>query len=165
MSSNKDLCLAKFADPIQDIYKYNKDRGFLEMGYSDERECAYPIEEALEGFNTLETLSKLIYEDEMSVETSPKEISRKIIELVSDENVSGYGDLDNVDRLDKHLDTIVFAFGSIFKLGLNPSQAMEALSIVMEANLTKSLEKDALGKNIKGSSFIPPEEKLKKFFD
>lgn len=146
-------------DPIQSIFDYNKARGFLESGYDAKRECAYPIEEALEGFdlNSFDD-HDLPFNSEGA---GAKELSRVLINIAAN---SGNENISEVDSLDKHLDTIVFAFGSIFKLGLSPAQAMEALSIVMEANMTKSLEKDSMGKNIKGDTFVPPEEKLTKFF-
>ena len=146
-------------NPIKEIYKYNKDRGLLDTGYSDTRECAFPIEEALEGFE-LSALSKLIKPQEDLL--SPKEISRELIKAAT---WASEPNIEPVDQLDKHLDTIVYAFGSIFKLGLNPQEAMNALTIVTQANARKSSQVDSAGKNIKGSSFIPPEEGLQKLLD
>jgi len=144
-------------NPIKQIYKFNQEAGLLEKGYSDERECAYPIEEALEGFNTTELLAQL----SMERGASPKDISRRIIDLT----INGE-DIQNVDRLDKHLDAIVFAFGSIFKLGLSPQEAMKALSIVADANIQKlTVGVDSEGKQMKPEGFIPPETQLQKILD
>lgn len=144
-------------NPIKQIYKFNQEAGLLAKGYDDGKECAFPIEEALEGFNTTELICQL----QMEATASPKDISRKIIDLtINDET------LEDVDRLDKHLDTIVFALGSIYKLGLNPQEAMKALSIVADANMQKlTVGTDSEGKQMKPEGFIPPEEKLQKLLD
>jgi len=144
-------------NPIKQIYKFNQEAGLLEKGYSDERECAYPIEEALEGFNTTELIKQLAMENN----SSPKDISRHIIDLTINSD-----ELQDVDRLDKHLDAIVFAFGSIFKLGLSPQETMKALSVVAEANMQKlTVGTDSEGKQMKPKDFIPPEDKLQKILD
>jgi uncharacterized Rmd1/YagE family protein len=140
------------SNPIEMIYEFNKDRGLLDAGYSDQRECAFPIEEALEGFGD-RFLEDLRYRLEANG-NSPKSLSRAIVAEGPDKDIAP------VDRLDKHLDIIVFSFGSIFKMGLNPKQALEALTIVMEANMTKSNQQDSTGKNLKGDNFIPPEKRL-----
>jgi uncharacterized Rmd1/YagE family protein len=145
--------------PIKQIYKFNKEAGLLDKPYSDEKECAYPIEEALEGFGT-RFLTDLAYRLDIGETTSPKLISRAIVTEGPDKALS------DVDRLDKHLDIIVFSFGSIFKLGLSPQEAMNALGIVMTANLTKlSVGTDSEGKQMKPTDFIGPEEQLQKLLD
>lgn len=132
---------------IKSIYNFNKEAGLLESGYSDERECAFPIEEALEGFPLI---------------TNPKMYSRQIIA----DAVTADLDISDVDRLDKHLDIIVFSFGSIFKLGLSPQQALQALEIVMQANRQKlSVGTDDHGKQMKPSDFVGPEAKLQEILD
>ena len=142
---------------IKQIYKFNQEAGLLDKGYSDERECAFPIEEALEGFEDLRQLSEDISGD---YDLNAKEISRKIMTRVALSS-----NLD-VDRLDKHLDIIVFSFGSIFKLGLTPQEAMKALGIVMDANMQKlSAGTDEQGKQKKPKDFVGPEEKLQKIID
>jgi len=141
-------------NPVKLIYKFNKEAGLLDDGYSDSRECAYPIEEALEGFTTDELNETL---DINEKDLSPKELSRKIIEYTSaySENIS------DVDRFDKHLDILVFSFGSLFKLGLSPQDVMHGLTIVAERNLKKlSAGKDSYGKQLKPKDFISPEADL-----
>ena len=133
--------------------------------YDDEQECAYPIEEALEGFNTLETLAKKLTGDEMCVETSPKEISRMIIDTAYGPGLSGDNDITDVDRFDKHLDIIYYSIGSLYKLGLSSEQIVDGLQVVHDANLQKSGAKDSNGKVTKDSTFIEPEEKLSKILD
>lgn len=149
-------------NPVKEIYKFNKDAGLLARGYHDEKECAFPIEEALEGCSGLAILfEQLGMNEELGDEVNAKDISRVIIDYAFVDE-----DIPDVDRFDKHLDTIVFAFGSIFKLGLTPQQAMKGLSVVMEANMQKlSAGQDEYGKQQKPEGFIPPEEKLQKILD
>ena len=129
-------------NPIKEIYRFNEVAGLLDQGYSDERECAFPIEEALEGFPLIK---------------DPKAYSRQIVS----DAISSDLDISDLDRLDKHLDIIVFSFGSIFKLGLNAQQATHALNLVMEANMKKvSAGKDSHGKQLKPSDWERTLDKL-----
>ena len=141
---------------VKSIFQFNKEAGLIDRGYIDEKECAFPIEESLESLNITQLCDTL-----GSPGASPKDISRRIMALTTTPM-----DIEPVDRLDKHLDTIVYAFGSIFKLGLSPQQAAKALDIVMEANMTKlTAGQDEHGKQMKPEGFIPPEEKLQKLLD
>lgn len=147
---------------IKTIYKFNEQAGLLEQGYIDERECAFPIEEALEGFD-LNSFEDYFPEHDPVVLNSPKELSRLLIDIARN---SGNEDISDVDRFDKHLDTIVFAFGSLFKLGLTPQQAMRGLEVVMAANMKKlDAGKDEHGKQQKGDNFVGPESELQKILD
>jgi len=131
-------------NPVKQIYAFNKEAGLLSQGYSDERECAFPIEEALENSS---------YKD-------PKNASRKLTENIFEEEV------EDVNRLDKHLDIIVFSLGSIFKLGLSPQEAMKALGVVANKNMEKlTVSTDAEGKQLKPDNFVGPEKELQKILD
>ena len=131
-------------NPIKQIYKFNEQAGLLNQGYSDQRECAFPIEEAVE----------------QSKMNSPKQFSRDAVKGIFTEPVS------DVDRLDKHLDIIVYSLGSIFKLGLSPQEAMKALSIVAEKNMEKlNAGQDEAGKQKKPVGFVGPEKELQKILD
>jgi len=154
-------------NPFKSIFNFNKEAGLLEAGYSDERECAFPIEEALEGFDdNMQTLAfelqlDKVYPSDAPEVCQPKLLARHIANLVADDII-----LSDVDRLDKHLDIIVFSLGSIYKLGLTPQQAMKALGIVAQANLQKlHAGQDAEGKQQKPADFIPPEAQLQKVLD
>ena len=145
-------------NPIKEIYRFNKEAGLLDKSYDDKRECAYPIEEMLEGFTNLnEFTSDVSYNQWIS--NSPKDISRTIMENLK------FGGAD-VDRFDKHLDAIVFNFGSLFKLGLTPQQVMRGLSVVMQANMQKlKVGQDSEGKQLKPDDFVGPEEQLQKILN
>lgn len=156
---------------VQQIYDFNKQAGLLEKGYDDFLESSFQIEEALEGFEGLESLAiELTDEDDDLVEATPKELSRKIVHIAQ----NGYhvDDSDkipvpDVDRLDKACDAVVFAIGSMAKLGLTPAQITEAMHIVTEANLQKlsNIKVDSNGKLLKDSNFIGPETKLQAILD
>ena len=129
---------------IKKVYQFNKEAGLLKQGYSDKRECAFPIEEALEN----------------STYKNPKEVSRKIVDEIFQENIS------DVDRLDKHLDIIVYSLGSIFKLGLKPPDLMRALDVVANKNMEKlNAGQDEAGKQKKPKNFVGPEEHLQLILD
>lgn len=152
---------------IKTIYKFNEQAGLLEQGYSDSRECAFPIEEALEGFDDTSILHETLTREDRELgepycDNTPKYLSREIIHQV----LCTQGNISDVDRMDKHLDTIVFAFGSLFKLGLTPQQAMRGLEVVMAANMKKlDAGKDEHGKQQKGDNFVGPESELQKILD
>ena len=139
-------------DHIDAIYQFNKQAGLLEQGYNDFSESAYQIEEALEGYEIAQGFT--VHLD------TPKEMSRTIV------RAQGPFIGTDVDRLDKAIDAIVFAVGSIAKLGLTPTQIREAIEIVTTANLQKlSMPKDEFGKLTKPANFVGPEAKLQELLD
>lgn len=155
---------------VQQIYDFNKDAGLLEKGYDDFLESSFQIEEALEGFEGLESLAvELTDEDDDLVEATPKALSRKIVHIAQ----NGYhvDDSDkipvpDVDRLDKACDAVVFAIGSMAKLGLNVEQIHRAMEVVTEANLQKlTMPKDEYGKLTKPADFVGPEVKLQEILN
>ena len=139
-------------DHIDAIYQFNEQAGLLEQGYNDFSESAYQIEEALEGYEIAQGFT--VHLD------TPKEMSRTIV------RAQGPFIGTDVDRLDKAIDAIVFAVGSIAKLGLTPPQIREAIEIVTTANLQKlSMPKDEFGKLTKPADFVGPETKLQELLD
>ena len=139
-------------DHIDAIYQFNEQAGLLEQGYNDFSESAYQIEEALEGYEIAQGFT--VHLD------TPKEMSRTIV------RAQGPFIGTDVDRLDKAIDAIVFAVGSIAKLGLTPPQIREAIEIVTTANLQKlSMPKDKFGKLTKPANFVGPETKLQELLD
>lgn len=143
---------------IDSIRQWNSDAGLLDKLYEDHKECSYQIEEALEGFSGLQKLAAKI----ASPDASPKQISRTITKLVQNQG----GNIPDVDRFDKHLDSIVYDFGSLFKLGLTSEQVMRGLAAVMNANQQKiGSPLDSEGKQTKPADFIPPEDILQQILD
>ncbi len=150
---------------VQQIYDFNKQAGLLEKGYDDFLESSFQIEEALEGFPNLQNLANILTDEESEErvrdDASPKNISRAIVQYVR-----GNTKISDVDRLDKACDAVVFAIGSMAKLGLTPAQILEAMNIVTEANLQKlSMPKDEHGKLTKPANFVGPETKLQALLD
>jgi len=147
--------------PIKQIYKFNQEAGFLNDDYNDRKESAYPIEEMLETFVDENKkcnfgLSDL---DEYLGDMTPTEISRYLMK-----DINQPIEPSKVDLIDKHIDSIVFNFGSLFKLGLSPQDTMTILGFVMEANLTKlSAPKDNHGKQTKPEGWVGPEKKIYNF--
>ena len=145
------------SDFVQKIYDFNKQAGLLGKGYDDFLESSFQIEEALEGFN-IEEVSQNTTDYQFKT-SSAKELARYILDH---EQFTG----SDVDRLDKAIDAIVFAVGSIAKLGLTPEQISRAISVVTNANLQKlSMPKDEFGKLTKPADFVGPEVELQKILN
>ena len=143
---------------VQQVYDFNSQAGLLEKPYNDFLESSFQIEEAIEGFNLPALIDDLGLR--IDFDSSAKAVSRTI--LSSQEHTV----VPDVDRLDKAIDAIVFALGSIYKLGLTPEQASRAISVVCEANLQKlSMPKDEHGKLLKPPGFVGPESKLQAILD
>lgn len=140
-------------DIINQVYEFNKRAGLLGNGYSDALESAFQIEEALEGFNLYPLAERF------GCDAHPKLMSRAFMAEVE-------GTLSDVDRLDKACDAIVFALGSMAKLGLNPDQIQRALHAVTTANLQKlDMPKDEHRKLMKPADFIGPEVALARILE
>ena len=159
-------------DHIDAIYQFNKQAGLLEQGYNDFLESSFQIEEALEGFTHLQDLANVLtdeeHEDRVRDDPTPKNISRAIVHLAKEGSYDADSTfrISDVDRLDKAIDAIVFAVGSIAKLGLSPAQITRAIDVVTQANLQKlSMPKDEHGKLMKPANFIGPEAKLQSILD
>lgn len=145
---------------MSDIFKviqdFNHKAGFLGGEYNAYLEASFQIEEALEGFDT-----RKITEHLDTLYTTPKDISREILSCVKGDTISA------VDALDKACDSIVFAVGSMLKLGLTADMVSEALHIVMKYNMAKleNVQVDPEGKLIKPEAFVGPEKELQELLD
>lgn len=148
-------------NPIKQIYVFNEKAGLLGKPYDDKAEASYLIEEALEGFD-ITGMSNAIGCG-LEGNTSANKLARGILNLAPIPAVS------DVDRLDKAVDAIVFAVGSIAKLGLNPQEITKAINIVMTANNAKlGCPKNEHGKLMKPDDFdekYAPEPKLQALLD
>ena len=145
-------------NPFKSIYKFNKEAGLLEKGYSDFLEPSFLIEEALEDLPYIDNLSnklKIMTED-------PKEIARHIVELAGGKETSK--PLTDLQRFDKHIDAIVYAVGGAYKLGLSPQQLEAGIAAVMHSNTKKiGAGKDEHGKALKPENWPEIEaEQIKK---
>lgn len=149
-------------NPIKEIYRFNQEAGLIDQGYNDFSESAYQIEEALEGFpNTARLAQQLDVVSEPDFD-KPRNLAKAIVSLVQDEDK----DISEVERLDKACDAVVFAVGSIAKLGLNPQEITKALNIVMKKNFEKlGAPKDEHGKQLKPEGWTGPEPELQKLLN
>lgn len=150
-------------NPIKQIYNFNVKAGLIARGYSDVLESSFLIEEALEGFDIKAISDKIGYGLEGN--TSAKTLARGILGLVPADRVQ----ISDVERLDKAVDAVVFAVGSMAKLGLNPNEITKAINIVMTANNFKlGCPVDSQGKLMKPDQFeekYAPEPKLQALLD
>ena len=151
-------------NPLKSIYKFNKEAGLLEKGYSDFLEPSFLIEEALEDLPYIDNLSnelKIITED-------PKEIARHIVELAGGKETSK--PLTDLQRFDKHIDAIIYAVGGAYKLRLTPQQLEAGIAAVMHSNMKKiGAGKDEHGKALKPDNWkeieAEQEKKLQAILD
>ena len=143
-------------NPLKSIYKFNKEAGLLDKGYSDFLEPSFLIEEALED---LPELNNLVHELGL-IESTPKEISRRIVGLAGGIDAN----LTDLQRFDKHIDAIVYAVGGAYKLGLTPQQLEAGIAAVMHSNMKKiGAGVDSAGKALKPSNWAEIEaEQIKK---
>jgi len=146
-------------NPIKEIYRWQKEAGNLDKPYDDFLESSFQVEEALEGFNNYK-FSEVF--QELSNDSSPKDISRIIVAT----SIMGDRELTDVERLDKACDAIVYAIGSIAKLGLDHHGITKALNIVNQHNKAKlGMPRDEAGKLMKPNDFKGPEPELQKLLD
>ena len=152
-------------NPIKRIVQFNQDAGLLGKGYEDFLESSFQIEEALEGFNPefiILSMHEAVISNFNGDITSPKDVSRHLVATALTSDCS----ITDVDRLDKACDAIVFAIGSMAKLGLDHHAITKALNIVNDANKAKlGMSRDAEGKLLKPEGFVGPEVKLQELLD
>ena len=136
-------------NPFKSIYKFNKEAGLLEKGYSDFLEPSFLIEEALEDLGDIPYLQQRLHSEGLSIEElqTPKECARQIVNLA---RIDSKEPLTDLQRFDKHIDAIVYAVGGAYKLGLTPQQLEAGIAAVMHSNMKKiSAGQDAAGKQLK----------------
>ena len=154
-------------DFVSQIVKFNLQAGLLQSPYSDTLESAFQIEEALEGFGDLPYLAERLAGDSPETIPSPvkaRDIARQIVALA--EMDTKPTSISEVDRLDKACDAVVFAIGSMAKLGLSVELIHEAVNVVSTCNLQKlGMPKDSAGKLIKPDNFVGPEPLLQAILD
>ena len=149
-------------NPIKTIVEFNKKAGLLDKPYDDFLESSFQIEEALEGFDLIELTKLLCPDSELEINFTPKFMSRVIAKHAG----ANKANLSDVDRLDKACDAVVFAVGSMAKLGLNAQEITAALNIVMKYNMKKlSAPKDEFGKQMKPEGWTGPEPELQALLD
>ena len=148
-------------NPIKEIYKWQVEAGLADRPYDDFLESSFQIEEALEGLNIQNFIDE--YALPKDFEHTPKGVSRVIVGSATRLMTKP---LSDVDRFDKAIDAIIFAVGSMAKLGLTPQQIQRGLLVVNHANMQKlGMPVDEHGKKIKPKDFVGPEVELQKILD
>jgi len=154
-------------NPIKAIYQWQQKAGNLDHLYDDFLESSFQIEEALEGFT--KPYENLHREDGSVIvdtinSTGTKEFSRDLVGWF--QSFSNFEPISDVDRFDKAIDAIIFAIGSMGKLGLTPQQIQHGLLVVNHANMQKlGMPRDEHGKLMKPEGFVGPEVELQKILD
>ena len=152
------------------IFQFNDKAKLLQRGYNARLEASFQIEEALEGFD----LESVIEHNELSpdsfgfggalLSTPHTEVSAKNISRAVLAGVHPKASLTIVEAIDKAADAIVFAYGSLFKLGLSVQQAEEMIAIVADSVMEKvSAPVDEHGKLTKPEGFVGPEERIAEY--
>ena len=155
-------------NPIQAIIDFNVKAGFINdksnfTTFSDYKESAYLIEEALEPYG-VKYISKLLTIDTTKEDyiKNPQRSVAKAILVHTETNMDALP--TKVELVDKYLDAIVYAIGSLGKMGLTHQDITAALNIVTEANLRKTINPiyDEAGKLLKPDDWyrFDPEVKL-----
>ena len=128
-------------NPIKEIVKWQMDAGNAAKPYNDFLESSFQIEEALEGY-------EIEYGFTVDIGT-PKEMSRTIV------RAQGPFIGTDVDRLDKACDAIIFAIGSMTKLGLDHNAITKALNIV---NNNELVEVDVTEEELQSQAEVNPTQ-------
>lgn len=148
------------------IFQFNDKARLLRQGFNARLEASFQIEEALEGFD----LESVVEHHELNPdnfgfegiphqEMSAKNISRAILA-----GVHPKASLSLVEAIDKAADAIVFAYGSLYKLGLSVQQAEDMIAIVADSVMDKvSAPVDEHGKLTKPEGFVGPEERIAEY--
>ena len=154
-------------NPIQAIVDFNIKAGFLDKQnpkpFNDLGESSYLIEEALEPYN-VDYIASLFQVDKTSAKYE-KNPQREVAKAIVANTLPKSDFIETVQYVDKYLDAIVYAVGSLAKIGLSHQQITAGLNIVTEANLKKTInpQYDDQGKLLKpeGWEKYDPEIRLK----
>lgn len=156
-------------NPIKEIANWQIKAGNASRPYDDFLESSFQVEEALEGFilprEYLFDESGNVLVDATVEEKREKHIARDIISWAN--NTGGTESvISDVARLDKACDAIVYAIGSMQKLGLDHHGITKALNIVNKANMQKlNAPRDDAGKLLKPDNFVGPEAELQELLN
>ena len=158
-------------NPIQKVIEFNTKAGFITKdnnfsNFRDVKESAYLIEEALEpyGVDYLADSFELMKTTPEYLKNPQREVAKAILANTDVAVVP-----TKVQLVDKYVDAIIYAVGSLGKMGLTHQDISAAINIVTEANMKKTLNPvyDDDGKLLKPADWdkYDPEYKLLNLID
>ena len=126
---------------LKRIVKWNKERGLIEKGFNQKTEIAHIIEELMESTGKEDSLS-----------------AREMAEKRAEEILGGSENNNKEEIVDAFADIIVFATGSIVKLGYDPEKVMDEVLKEIESRTGKMID----GKFVKDLNVEMYKAKLEK---
>lgn len=137
------------------IRQFNDKAGLLKRGYNARLEASFQVEEAIEGFD-LAKIEAALNPALTPIDRTAKDFSRLFLNHVDTDTR-----ITLVEAIDRAADAIVFAYGSLYKLGLSVQQAEDCLTMVAQSVMEKvNAPVDAEGKLTKPVGFIGPEDRI-----
>lgn len=127
-------------DVIMEVVRWNIDRGLLGLGsFNVEKEIGFIIEELLE--------TTKFYQDPANKKDKKDAVKYFVNKLIDFEDI---GDKQSI--ADAFGDIIVFAIGTIAKLGYNPHEVLRRITIANRQKGSKLVD----GKIVKDETFVEP---------
>jgi hypothetical protein len=139
---------------IENIEKFNKDRGLLDKGINIDLENSFLLSEELETLDVYAIGSELGLNNK-----SHDELAKQIVIQYGKQFKNKEEEM--VEFIDKVIDHYIFGVGAMLKIGLSTTQIEYLFECVESANNNKP-NKLIGGKVIKDNSFIDPKSEIKK---
>jgi predicted HAD superfamily Cof-like phosphohydrolase len=144
----------KMIKHIENIAKFNKDRGLLDKGLNIDLENSFLLSEELETLDVYAIGSELGLNNK-----SHDELAKQIVTQYTKQFKNREEEL--VEYVDKVIDHFYFGIGAMLKMGLSPTQIEYLFEFVENTNNHKP-NKLIDGKVIKDDSFIDPKSEINK---
>jgi predicted HAD superfamily Cof-like phosphohydrolase len=154
MNLNIYLKEKKMIKHIENIEKFNRDRGLLDKGINIDLENSFLLSEELETLDVYALGSELGLNNK-----SHDELAKQIVIQYTKPFKNREEEL--VEYIDKVIDHYFFGVGAMLKMGLSPTQIEYLFEYVENTNNHKP-NKLIYGKVIKDDSFIDPKSEINK---
>jgi predicted HAD superfamily Cof-like phosphohydrolase len=139
---------------IENIAKFNRDRGLLDKELNIDLENSFLLSEELETLDVYAIGSELGLNNK-----SHDELAKQIVIQYAKPFKNREEEI--VEYIDKVIDHFYFGIGAMLKIGLSPTQIEYLFECVESANNNKP-NKSIDGKIIKDNSFIDPKSEIYK---
>jgi predicted HAD superfamily Cof-like phosphohydrolase len=137
---------------IENIAKFNRDRGLLDKGINIDLENSFLLSEELETLDVYAIGSELGLNNK-----SHDELAKQIVIQYGKQFKDKEEEM--VEYIDKVIDHYFFGVGAMLKMGLTPVEIESLFEFVENTNNNKPY-KSINGKVIKGDEFIDPKGKI-----